>query len=78
MAKTDPKAPAGLVVEIKDPTTDQVWGTATLQSKHFATGSKGFYASAKLANPQNPEARYQCNFQMILIGSKEASSETGE
>lgn len=27
--------------------------------------------AAKLVNPQNPEARYQCNLQMILIGSKE-------
>ncbi len=75
MAKTDPKAPAGLVLEVKDPATNEVWGLITLQGKHFATGSKGFYASAKLANPQNTEARYQCNFQMILIGSKEGSSD---
>jgi len=71
MAKTDPQAPAGLVIEIKDPVSGQVWGLANLQAKHFATGSKGFYASTKVSNPQNPEARYQCNLQMILIGSKE-------
>jgi hypothetical protein len=71
MAKIDEKAPANLVIEIKDPTSGQVWGTLTLQAKHFATGSKGFHAAAKLANPQNPDARYQCNLQMILIGSKE-------
>jgi hypothetical protein len=71
MAKTDPQAPAGLVAEIKDPVSGQVWGLVNLQTKHFATGSKGFYASTKVANPQNPEARYQCNLQMILIGSKE-------
>jgi hypothetical protein len=71
MANIDEKAPAGLMVEIKDPTTGQVWGTAMLQAKVFSTGSKGFYASTKLANPQNPEARYQCNLQMILVGSKE-------
>jgi len=42
-----------------------------LVPKHFSTGSKGFHAATKLGNPQNPEARYQCNFQLILIGSKE-------
>jgi hypothetical protein len=71
MAKTDGKAPANLVAEIKDPTTGEVWGQITLKSKLFATGSKGFYANGKLANPQNADARYQCNLQLILIGSKE-------
>jgi hypothetical protein len=71
MAKTDSMAPTALAVELKDTDTGQVWGQLMLQSKHFATGSKGFYASTKVANPQNPDARYQCNFQMILIGSKE-------
>lgn len=71
MARTDEKAPAGLVAEIKDPVSGQVWGLVNLQNKHFATGSKGFHAAAKLTNPQNPEARYQCNLQLILIGSKE-------
>ena len=61
----------GLVAEIKDPATGEVWGLVNLQHKNFATGSKGFYASAKVINPQNQEARYQCNLQMILIGSKE-------
>lgn len=71
MAKIDEHAPPGLTLEIKDPASGQVWGTVNLLPKHFATGSKGFYAAAKLANPQNPGARYQCNLQMILIGSKE-------
>ena len=74
MAKTDASAPARLVVEIKDPATGQLWGELTLQSKQFATGSKGFFAAGKLANPDNPGARYQCNYQMILIGSKDDSS----
>lgn len=71
MARTDEQAPQNLVVEIKDPVSGKIWGTADLKTKHFATGSKGFYASAKVTNPQNAEARYQCNLQMILIGSKE-------
>ena len=71
MAKIDEHAPPGLTLEIKDPASGQVWGTVNLVSKHFSTGSKGFHASTKLSNPQNAEARYQCNFQLILIGSKE-------
>jgi hypothetical protein len=71
VARVDDKAPPSLVLEIKDPASGQVWGTVNLVSKHFSTGSKGFHAATKLANPQNPEARYQCNLQMILIGSKE-------
>ncbi|MBN1661840.1 MAG: hypothetical protein JXA93_25825 [Anaerolineae bacterium] len=71
MAKVDEKAPPGLTLELRDPASGQVWGTVNLQVKHFSTGSKGYYGSTKLANPLNAEARYQCNFQMILIGSKE-------
>ncbi len=71
MAKTDEQAPQGLVAEIKDPVSGEIWGSVDLKIKSFATGSKGFYASAKVANPKNPDARYQCNLQMILIGSKE-------
>ncbi|HSJ53719.1 MAG TPA: hypothetical protein VLC52_08195 [Anaerolineae bacterium] len=72
MAKTDEQAPqGGLVAEIKDPVSGESWGSINLKSRSFATGSKGFYASAKVANPQNPDARYQCSLQMILIGSKE-------
>ena len=71
MVRVDDKAPPGLMLEIKDPASGQVWGTVNLVPKHFSTGSKGFHAATKLVNPQNPEARYQCNLQMILIGSKE-------
>jgi len=71
MARTDEKAPPSLIAELKDPASGQVWGVITLQAKHFSTGSKGFHAAAKVANPQNTEARYQCNLQMILVGSKE-------
>jgi hypothetical protein len=71
MPRTDEQAPPGLLVEIKDPTSGQIWGLVTLQPKQFSTGSRGFHAATKLANPGNPKARYQCNLQMILIGSKE-------
>jgi len=72
MAKTDEQAPqGGLVAEIRDPVSGETWGTIDLKTKSFATGSKGFYASAKVTNPKNPDARYQCSLQMILIGSKE-------
>jgi hypothetical protein len=72
MAKIDEQASQrSLVVEIKDPVSGEVWGTVDMKNKFFATGSKGFYASAKVTNPKNPDARYQCNLQMILIGSKE-------
>jgi hypothetical protein len=78
MAKTDAHAPASLVAEIKDPATGQVWGQLTLKPKHFATGSKGFYAGTKLANPNDPGARYQGNLQLILIGSKDGSPDPDE
>ena len=71
MARVDGKAPKELLVEIKDPASGQLWGQLTLRSKHFATGSQGFYATGKMTNLENPEARYQCNLQMVLIGSKE-------
>jgi hypothetical protein len=71
VARVDDKAPPGLILEIKDPASGQIWGTVNLVPKRFSTGSKGFHAATKLGNPQNPESRYQCNFQMILIGSKE-------
>lgn len=71
MAKIDEKAPPGLILEVKNPESGEVWGTVNLQPKQFSTGSRGFFASTKLANPLDKEARYQCNFQMILLGSKE-------
>jgi hypothetical protein len=68
--KTDEKAPAELLFEIKDAATGQLWGTVLLKPKSFATGSRGYYASTKVVNPENADARYQCSLQMILIGSK--------
>jgi len=71
--RTDEQAPAELLFEIKNATTGELWGTVRLKPKQFATGSRGFFASAKVANPGNADARYQCNFQMILVGSREAN-----
>lgn len=45
-------------------------GIIPLSTKDFNTGSKGYYASAKVVDPGNPAARYQSQVQMVLIGSK--------
>ena len=39
-----------------------------LAEKKFSTGSVGFYASQKL---EIEGKRYQCQFQMVEIGSKQ-------
>ncbi len=66
--KTDPNAPDLLIVEIK--TSDgRVWGTLEATAKHFSSGSVGFYANGKIANPDSHE-RYQVGGNIILVGSK--------
>jgi hypothetical protein len=67
--KRDDKAPSALIEEIKDG-NGKVWGTVTLDSKKFSTGSVGFYGNGKLTNPDNLEARYQIGFNLTLVGSK--------
>ena len=69
MPRIDEQAPTELLVEIKDAATGQVWGTIQLKPKAFATGSRGFLPRP-VTNPQNAEARYQCNLQNDLVGSK--------
>ena len=69
--KTDEQAPNELILELKNAATGELWGTARLKPKEFATGSRVFFASTKVSNPANADARYQCSFQMILVGSKE-------
>jgi hypothetical protein len=41
--------------------------------KTFSTGSKGFYATAKGVDPQNPNNKYQIGMNITLIGSKPIS-----
>ena len=66
--KTDPNAPALLTVTITDPSGKE-WGRMQATSKIFSSGSVGFYAGQKLANPESGE-RYQVGLNVILIGSK--------
>jgi hypothetical protein len=65
----DEKAPASLIVEVKDG-QGRVWGVAPALPKDFKSGSKGYYGNAKVVNPDNPAARYQCGLTFTLIGSK--------
>jgi hypothetical protein len=67
-AKRDPNAPKFLEIIIKD-SSDKVWSTIYAQAKDFSTGSVGYYASDKVANPESAE-RYQCSLSFTLIGSK--------
>ena len=67
-AKRDPKAPKFLEVTIKD-SEGKVWSTLYAHAKDFSTGSVGFFASEKLANPESAE-RYQTSMSFTLIGSK--------
>jgi hypothetical protein len=55
-------------VEIYDG-TDRL-GEVGLSEKTFSTGSRGFYASAKV---EVHGKRYQANFQLVEIGSKPGS-----
>jgi len=45
-------------------------GEIGLADKVFSTGSRGYYASAKL---EIHGKRYQANFQLVEIGSKQAA-----
>jgi len=65
----DPKAPASLQVIIAD-NDGREWGRMYATAKDFSTGSVGFFASGKVINPANPEARYQTGLTFTLIGSK--------
>jgi hypothetical protein len=70
MAIVDDKAPGALTVIVQGE-NGQEWGRLYATVKDFSTGSKGFYASGKIANPTNPECRYQTGLTFTLIGSKE-------
>jgi len=65
----DSKAPASLQIVIID-NEGKEWGRMYATSKDFSTGSVGYYASGKVANPANPEARYQAGLTFTLVGSK--------
>jgi hypothetical protein len=65
----DEKAPAALQVIVCD-VNGREWGRFYANAKDFSTGSVGFYASGKISNPDNPEARYQTGVTIALVGSK--------
>jgi hypothetical protein len=68
----DTKAPVSLQLFVYDSSGKEL-GRAYAVPKDFSTGSVGFYATGKIINPDNPEARYQIGFTATLIGSKPAS-----
>lgn len=65
---TDEKAPKVLRLTITDKAGNE-WGELIADSKNFASGSKGFYATGKLTNPDS-DKKYQVGCNIILIGSK--------
>ena len=65
----DARAPGSLQIIIAD-SEGREWGRVYAMSKEFSTGSVGFYANGKMANPVNPEARYQAGLTFTLVGSK--------
>jgi hypothetical protein len=65
----DGKAPGSLQVIVVD-SENREWGRMYATTKQFSTGSVGFYASGKIVNPANPEARYQSGLTFTLVGSK--------
>jgi hypothetical protein len=67
----DHKAPGNLSVIITD-SEGREWGRMYATQKDFSTGSVGFYATGKVVNPANPEAKYQAGLTFTLVGSKQA------
>jgi hypothetical protein len=65
----DGKAPGALTVVVTD-NEGHEWGRLYAATKDFSTGSVGFYATGKLANPANPEAKYQAGLTFTLAHSK--------
>jgi hypothetical protein len=65
----DNKAPTSVQVVVLD-NEGREMGRLFATPKEFSTGSVGFYASGKVVNSQNPEARYQTGLTFTLIGSK--------
>ena len=55
-----------MIIEIKD-SNGKVVGVIVANPKVFSTGSKGFYGNGKI---EIDGKRYQCNMQMVQIGSK--------
>ena len=65
----DMKAPGSLQLVVAD-SEGREWGRIYATPKDFSTGSVGFYATGKVVNPANPEARYQAGLTFTLVGSR--------
>ncbi|GHU41479.1 hypothetical protein FACS1894190_09640 [Spirochaetia bacterium] len=66
--RRDPKAPRFLELTITD-SEGKLWSKTIANEKTFSTGSVGYFGSDKITNPESGE-RYQCGFNIALIGSK--------
>lgn len=66
--KTDPNAPRFLEITVTD-SDGKIWGKIIANDKIFSSGSIGYYAGAKIQNPESGE-RYQIGLNATLIGSK--------
>ncbi|MCL2215318.1 MAG: hypothetical protein FWC06_08985 [Treponema sp.] len=67
--KQDEKAPDFLTLEIKN-ADGSPWAIIQAMPRTFKSGSVGYFGVGKIANTENPTARYQFNFNITLIGSK--------
>ncbi len=61
-----------LIIEIKTQEGQSI-GTLMAAPKDFKTGSKGYYANAKI---EIEGKRYQTQIQLVEIGSKKPKEET--
>jgi hypothetical protein len=64
----DDKSPTMLRVKFED-TNGTSWMELPAPAKEFSTGSKGFYVSGKITNPESGKT-YQVSGSITLIGSK--------
>ena len=65
----DDKAPGSLSIIVVD-ADGKEWSRMYATPKDFSTGSVGYYATGKVVNPANPEAKYQAGLTFTLVGSK--------
>ena len=69
MSKVDELSLQFLQISIKDD-KGREWKNVCAIAKNFKTGSIGFHASEKMANPLNPTCLYQIGMNITLIDSK--------
>ena len=67
------ETPSVVIAELKTE-TGQLLTVLTVTPKEFKTGSRGFYANQKI---ELGGKRYQVQIQLVEVGSKKATAETG-